>query len=355
MKFSLIICTYMRPQALLNLLESVKEQTLYPDEILIIDGSTDTATKAMLQKNTFADLHYVKVAEENRGLTKQRNIGVEQVGAEIDIVCFLDDDVVLSKTYFEKLLNTYRVYPDALGVGGYINNEVEWQKLAASQTELNRSASETECRPESACPVDKPAEVQSKFTYDGWTRRDGSRFVLRKKLGLDANRPPAHFPDFGHGRSVSFLPPSGKIYEVEQFMGGVASYKAEILKQQKFSEYFVGYGLYEDADFTLRLSNIGKLYVNTAAQLEHHHDAAGRPNTYVYGKMVVRNGWRVWRVKHPNPSLKARFKWNATAFLLTSIRFSNALTSADKKNAFREACGRVGGWFSLLTDKPPLK
>ena len=38
MKFSLIICTYQRPKPLLQLLQSVQEQTLYPDEILIIEA-----------------------------------------------------------------------------------------------------------------------------------------------------------------------------------------------------------------------------------------------------------------------------------------------------------------------------
>jgi GT2 family glycosyltransferase len=89
----------------------------------------------------------------------------------------------------------------------------------------------------------------------------------------------------------------------------------------RFSTYFEGYGLYEDADFTLRLSKIGKLYVNTNAQLGHFHDASGRPNKFLYGKMVVRNGWFVWRVKYPNPSFMARIKWNAIVLLLTFIRF----------------------------------
>ncbi|MCG2419892.1 glycosyltransferase [Aequorivita sp. F47161] len=341
MKFSLIICTYMRSQPLWKLLESVAKQTLYPDEILIIDGSTDETTKNMLRKHPFENLKYFKVRDEDRGLTRQRNFGIEKVGAGIEIVCFLDDDTVLTETYFEVLLNTYKLYPEALGVGGYIINEVKWWENQVSK-EQQRLLSEAEVRP-------------NEFSYDGWTRSDGSRFVLRKKLGLDANRPPAHFPDFGHGRSVSFLPPSGKIYEVEQFMGGVASYKRKTLETEKFSEYFEGYGLYEDADFTLRLSNIGKLYVNTAAQLYHFHEVAGRPDYYKYGKMVVRNGYFVWRVKHPNPSLKARFKWNATSFLLTVIRFSNTITSSDKKAAFSEALGRSIGWFSLLFNKPTAR
>ncbi|GAL82677.1 glycosyl transferase 2 [Algibacter lectus] len=40
---------------------------------------------------------------------------------------FLDDDVVLKSDYFEQLLSTYKTYPEALAVGGYITNEVQWQ------------------------------------------------------------------------------------------------------------------------------------------------------------------------------------------------------------------------------------
>ena len=110
------------------------------------------------------------------------------------------------------------------------------------------------------------------------------------------------------------------------------------------------------ADYTLRLSNIGKLYVNTsAAQLEHYHEFSGRPNQYQYGKMVIRNGWYVWRVKYPNPGLKARFKWNATALLLTFIRFTNVFITNKRKAAFTESLGRIVGWFSLFFKRPRLK
>lgn len=341
MNFSLIICTYMRPQPLLKLLNSVAKQSLYPSEILIVDGSIDEETKEVIQNNSFKNLKYFKVTEENRGLTKQRNFGIERVDTNSEIVCFLDDDTVLTESYFETLINTYSIHPEALGVGGYIINEVEWKKNNQSDLTQSKMSGRAQSRP-------------NEFTYDGYTRKDGSRFILRKKLGLDANKPPAHFPDFGHGRSVSFLPPSGKIYRVEQFMGGAASYKKQVLEREKFSEYFEGYGLYEDAEFTLRLSKLGELYVNTSAQLNHFHEAAGRPDWFKYGKMVVRNGFYVWKIKHPRPSLKARFKWHSTAFLLTFIRFGNALTATDKTAAFNEAIGRTVGWFSLLFNKPKV-
>ena len=330
MVFTLIICTYKRSQPLLKLLLSVQHQTLYPNEILIVDGSPDDFTKEMLNQNSFQGLKYFNVDETDRGLTKQRNYGIARVQEASEVVCFLDDDTVLEPTYFEEIIKTYTLFPEALGVGGYITNETNWTKTTS----------------------DYQAKV-NEFYYDGWKRKEGSRFVWRKKLGLDSNRPPGCLPEFSHGRSIGFLPPSGKIYQVEQLMGGVSSFRKTVFQEFQFSTYFEGYGLYEDADFTLRLSKFGKLYINTNAQLGHYHDASGRPNKYDYGKMVVRNGYYVWRVKYPNPSFKAKIKWHLITILLTAIRFTNGFTTSKRKEAFTEALGRMSGWFTLFFN-PPL-
>ena len=332
MKFTLIICTYMRPQPLLKLLESVKQQTVYPNEILIVDGSTNKETDKMLTQNQFDNLHYFLVTDKDRGLTKQRNFGIAKTANESEIICFLDDDTVLEPQYFEAIMKTYEIHPEALGVGGYITNEVVWQKTAE------------DCQPK-----------VTDFFYDGWKRKDGSRFVVRKKLGLDSNTKPGFLPEFSNGRSIGFLPPSGKIYEVEQLMGGVSSFRKSVFETFRFSTYFEGYGLYEDADFTLRLSKIGKLFVNTNARLGHYHDASGRPNKYNYGKMVVRNGWYVWRVKYPKPSFQARLKWNTIILLLSFIRFSNIFTTNKRQEALTEFLGRMTGWFSLFFNRPKIE
>jgi GT2 family glycosyltransferase len=329
MKFSLIICTYMRPKPLLQLLQSVKEQSLYPDEILIIDGSINNETQLAIKDRHIQNLNYFLVSNDDRGLTRQRNFGIAKVGQEMEVVCFLDDDTVLEKEYFEQLLKTYELCPEALGVGGYINNETKWE----------------------------PVEVNSKhkiseFHFDGWKRKDGSRFVLRKKFGLDSDCPPGFSTLFSHGRSVGFLPPSGKFYEVEQLMGGVSSFRKNVFEKFRFSTYFDGYGLYEDADFCLRVAKTGKLYLNTKALLNHYHEPLGRPNQYQYGKMVVRNGWYVWRVKNRNPNMTDFLKWHAITLLLTLIRYSNAITTTKRKEAFTEALGRSIGWWSLIFRKP---
>lgn len=332
MKFSLIICTYMRPGPIVALLESVNAQTIYPDEIIIIDGSKDDNTKQILEGSNYKRLQYFLVDDADRGLTKQRNFGIKKTGDTIDIVCFLDDDTVLETNYFEVLLSTYSDFPEAMGVGGYISNEDVWNNVGQNYI---------------------PKSVD--YFYDGWKKNDGSRFIARKKLGLDSNTKPGFLPEFSHGRSISFLPPSGKIYEVEQLMGGVSSFRKSVFDTLSFSTYFEGYGLYEDADFTLRLSKTAKLYVNTAARLRHYHNDSGRPNKFQYGKMVVRNGWYVWRVKHPKPSLKARLKWHLITLLLSWIRFGNIFTTIKKKEAFTEFSGRMWGWFSLLWNQPKIQ
>ena len=306
------------------MLQSVEEQTVYPDQILVVDGSLDNNTQSLLIGKGFENLEYYKVEEENRGLTKQRNFGISKVKEDAKVVCFLDDDTILDRDYFEELLNTYITNPEAIGVGGYVTNETIWEKVSA---EYKPNAGE--------------------FIYDGWKRTEGSRYQLRRKLGLAPDVPPGIMPDFSHGYSTGFLPPSGDLYKVEFFMGCAMSFKRTVVEQISFSSYFEGYGLYEDMDFCIRASRLGQLYLNTAAQLQHYHDEGGRPNHYEYGKMVVRNGWYVWRVKYQEPNFTAKVKWFAASLLLALVRFGNGFTDKDKKAAFSEGVGRVKAWIEI--------
>lgn len=330
MIFGLIICTYKRPEAIEALLNSIYCQSLIPDEILIVDGSPDERTSHIVRNKRMKNLKYFKVDRENLGLTKQRNFGISQISKENEVICFLDDDVILSSQYFQNLVKTYDFFPDAIGVGGYILNEVSWRKGVKGELTFED------------------------FEFDGWVRKLGSRNSLRKKLGLLSKDAPGVMPRFSHGLSVSFLPPSGKTYPVEFFMGGVASYRKELFEQIRFSRYFEGYGLYEDMDFCLRASRKGKLYVNTSAGLYHHHHEGGRPNNFKYGKMVVRNGWYVWRLKHPSPNVEAICKWHAIGLLLTIVRIGNAVSTNKRKAALQEGFGRIFGWLSLFLDKPKI-
>ena len=324
MKFALIVCTYNRPNSVSRLLKSIEDQNLLPDEIIVVDGS-EINNKALEGYAYEKKFNYYHVSALQRGLTKQRNFGLSKVSSEMDVVCFLDDDVILNRNYFKALINTFEIDQNTMGVGGYITNEVKWFKKDA----------------------DKASTDLGRYYFDGFYRSLPLRFKLRKALCLMPDVMPGKMPKFGHGLSVSFLPPSGKIYSVEMLMGGVAAYKKSLFDKIQFSEFFQGYGLYEDADFSLRAAQLGKLYINTKAQLEHHHEPAGRPNMFKYGRMVVRNGYYVWQVKNPRPNLKDRFKWHSITLLLLSVRATNVITGPKRGQAFIETIGRKIGYFEL--------
>ena len=321
----------MRPRALTDLLDSVNLQTNYPDQIIIVDGSSNNETKEALAKNQYKNLFYYKVSEEERGISLQRNFGMAKVSNDMKIVCFLDDDTILTPDYFCHLIGTYKIYPNAAAVGGYITNEVSWRKLQPNER-----------------------ITYKQYEAEGWVRNIGLRNVIRKKLGLLSNKPPCIMPEFSNGFSIGYFPPVNKIYKVQHFMGGVSSFTKEVVDTIKFSPYFHGYGLYEDSDYCLRIAKQYDLYVNTAAKLSHYHEPLGRPNQFKYGVMVSRNGWYVWRVGFPNPSIMAKVKWNAIALVLTLIKLSNVLTSKNKKAAFTESMGRFYGLLSLIFNKPKV-
>lgn len=319
----------MRAEALCKLLESVKHQTLFPDEILIIDGSTNDETDIFFQNNNFEKLKYFKVTDKDRGLTKQRNFGISKVNIESEIICFLDDDTILEKEYFAEIVKTFQENNETVGVGGVAINENKWQLQKEGRF----------------------YNTKKYYLFEEYFYPEGLRNIVRNYLGLASNLEPGKMPSYSHGRTCGF-PMTGKIYEVDLLIGMSMAFRKKVFNAIQFSKFFEGYGLYEDADYSLRALEFGKNVINTNAKLNHFHDAAGRPNQYKYGKMVVRNGWYVWRIKNPNPKIKDRLKWNAITILLILIRFTNVLTEKNKKAPLTETIGRTLGWFSLFFDKP---
>jgi len=332
MKNALVICTFMRPHAVQQILNSIKNQTVLPDQVVIVDGSFDCKTKnliSMLQLNFKVD--YFLVNKDSRGLTKQRNYGVSKVNCNIDIISFLDDDIILEPNYFEEIINTFANFSDAIGVGG-----IDLKENCYFKKELNVK--------------------YSKFKYfevDGWLCTESSRNLARKFFGLMPQSQPYIIPSYSHGRSG--LPPNGKTYRVEHFMGGIAAYKKNVFDNISFSTYFEGYGLYEDFDFCVRSLKYGGLYVNTNAQVWHYHEPSGRPNAYKYGKMVIRNGWYVWKQRYPKSTTTALFKWYSTALLLAFIRLLNTIKGPFRRDAINEFLGRCVGLFSLWYNRPKLQ
>jgi len=319
----------MRPKPLLHLLQSVNKQTQYPNEILIVDGSINNETKELFQQNNFKNLTYFLVDKANRGLTKQRNFGISKVNIHSEVICFLDDDTVLEPNYFEEILKSFKENDGIVGVGGIALNENRWL-VKKQNISYNKKRF---------------------FSLEDYVYPEGMRNIVRNYLGLQSNLGPGKMPMYSHGRTCGF-PLNEKTYDVDLLIGMSFSFRRVVFENIKFSTFFEGYGLYEDADYSIRASKFGKNVINTAAKLSHYHNPSGRPNKYKYGKMVVRNGYYVWRVKNPKPTFNAKCKWHAITLLLMTIRFTNTFTTKKRKEAFTEALGRKIGWLSLFWNAP---
>lgn len=327
---AVIVCTYCRPEPLTTLLRALRDQVRMADELIVVDGSPNEDTEAVIHSANMAGAHpqirYVQVGAKDRGLTRQRNIGIDM--ATSDLVAFLDDDTVPDPAYLSEIVACFERHPDALGVGGRIGGGTEWRQL------------------------DSPRHARlATYQFGGWERREDYRRRLRRVLGLESPLPPGWMPPFGHGRSADY-PPDGADHAVEFVMGGASCWRRSVFSQVRFSSFFEGYGLYEDLDFSVRVSRDGPLYLCTGASLLHNHAPSGRPNQFRYGVMVVRNGWYVWRQRWPMPNPLDRCKWWMVTLLLTLCRFGDALRGPARMGAFTEGCGRLWGAMRVWL-RPP--
>jgi len=328
-RISLVVCTLSRPEEIKRLLVALSGQSRKPDETLIVDASADSRTSAVAQKFAGAalvpNLRYLKVTEQHRGLTKQRNYGLEHSSG--DLIAFLDDDTIPEPSYFCELLACAARNPDAVGIGGSITNEVLWS------------------------PSGNTRRSMSVFRWNGWARSEGLRWWLRKCLGLASELPPGFMPTSGHGRPTGY-PPDGNDYRVESVMGGVSCWRKSLFEKVKFGMFFAGYGLYEDMDFCIRAGTYGPIYLCSRARVAHYHAQSGRPSQFRYGVMVVRNGWFVWRRRWPAPKLADRCKWWAITVVAALCRMGDALRGPNRGQALADFLGRLYGMLIVWINPP---
>jgi len=100
-KVSVIVPVYNTEEYIEECLMSLKKQTLKDIEFIIIDdGSTDKSYEIM-QKYAKNDKRFRIFHQENQGVGKTRNFGIDKARGEY--IGFVDSDDYVSKNYFEEL------------------------------------------------------------------------------------------------------------------------------------------------------------------------------------------------------------------------------------------------------------
>ncbi len=264
------MCTRNRISILLRFTISLHQQFRQVDEYIIIDGSDipiDNSDEFQKIKELFPDLIY---RHTSPGLTYQRNQGVDL--ATGNLVFFFDDDIVLEKNYIQNILLIFETNEHYAGGMGQIPIQ----------------------------PLSFKGKIQTSI----------NKFFMLPNKNSDGKFYTSGFAKMPHG-GQNFL-------DVEVLSGGIAAYKRDVLKKNKFDEFFVGYGFMEDAEYSRRVSKNHKLFYNPLAICYHLHASNGRIDSFELGKMIMTN-YKYVNEKHFNS--KTSFYWSVIGLFITAIIF----------------------------------
>ncbi|REJ08029.1 glycosyltransferase family 2 protein [Microbacterium bovistercoris] len=118
-----VVATYRRPEYVRTCLEHLRQQTVSPTRIVVVDASPDDETRTVVRE--FPEVEYRRNDIGLGATATSRAIGTHD--ATEDIVAFIDDDAFAEPEWLERLIAAYR--PDDVGaVGGRARNGREGEE-----------------------------------------------------------------------------------------------------------------------------------------------------------------------------------------------------------------------------------
>jgi glucosyl-dolichyl phosphate glucuronosyltransferase len=115
MKISVVIPTFNRPGTIESAIEKILENTVQPDEIIIVDQSVDNLTFEALSKLIeVGKVAYIKEVVPN--VSRARNIGWRK--AIGDVIAFTDDDATVDAMWIENIKKSFEREDLNIGVLG---------------------------------------------------------------------------------------------------------------------------------------------------------------------------------------------------------------------------------------------
>lgn len=123
MRLTAVIPTRNRPADLGKAVASVLAQTRRPDTLMIVDQSpgdeSRLAVESLLAGGAPLRLDYVHDTSIT-GLVDAKRVAAGQ--ADGDVICFLEDDIVLEPDYFEQIERGFVGHPGMMGCCGVVTN-----------------------------------------------------------------------------------------------------------------------------------------------------------------------------------------------------------------------------------------
>lgn len=253
--FSICICTYKRPNLLSLLINDLANQSLVPEQIIIIDGypSSNSVFK-ILKENNFLDQIKITYIPSNHGnLAYQRYLGWRVAKEnDVNLLLYLDDDLrIYSKDELSILIEPF---------------SWQWEKIVGVTT----------------VTINKENDIlnTSEILLDQFLNKPNKEFFV-KNFGSSKKIQPGGLAPSGQ-RVLPKKSDSGFEF-VEWLYGRVMFYSMEALTKDCFSEDLfaldhIRCDLGEDTFLSRQVSQKGQLVLLN--DVEIHHPNADLPKCY---------------------------------------------------------------------------
>ncbi len=286
-----VIPTRNRPGDLAKAVASVCAQTRPPDEFIIVDQSSSDESRILVESLMSGGkrIQLVYIYDPRiSGLVEAKRVAAERAGG--DIVCFLEDDVILEPDYIEQIEQGFADRPEMVGCCGIVTN-----------------------------PPHQP------FGYEFIFHLFHRSIFRDKRVGIFRR-----FSGRGHAMIAS-----------EMLSGGLSAWRHEVFSAVPF-DVANGFFMLEDVDFSTRVArHFGpRLYINPNARLEHRWSPVNRE--------VLAPRQRRKLTEHI-VYYKKRRDWPGATFALSWLLLGLLLESALQSFSAR-SFGPLKGYFAGTRD-----
>lgn len=272
LSLAVVVASLGRPDTLAELIGDLRGQTRKPDHIIFsVTSEADLPDRSVLGED-------VTILIGPKGSCAQRNLGIEHLPEDCDIVLFCDDDYVPSRYMAERLRAFFAANPDVVGASGkLLADGIHGQGVSATDAHAIIAAHDLE--PQS--PL-----IPHKDRYGLY----GCNMAFRRTV-LGATRFDERLPLYGWQEDIDFsaqIARKGRIVSTHAFVGVHRGVKAG-----RSSGVRVGYSQVVNPVY---LSRKGTMRAQYAARIIARNVAANfyrmlRPEPWVDRRGRVRGNW----------------------------------------------------------------
>lgn len=265
-----VIPTRNRPVDLLNAIRSLCVQSRLPDELIVIDQSTDNKSESAIANLIckFKQIKLIYVYDPKiLGLLDAKRVALGH--ASCDIICFLEDDVVLEIDYILQIELGFKENANMLGCCGTITNP-----------------------------------PRQKFIYK-------TMFTIFHRGIFKDIRIDVHGNFSGHNNNL---------IESNMLTGGASAWRREVFENVEF-DVLNEFHMFEDIDFSTRVARHfgNRLFINPNARLAHYCSPINRDVLDIRQRRKVRECFTYYKKRKDWPIATISFYWLLLGMFLEAI------------------------------------